>query len=664
MNKQDIIEENGRRRALREQPFEPLIGTEHSPNEIPRVSLCIPDAPLRTMYIPKEMDDEALVKMLRKFGSFKALLSALGKEPSDMFELWTEFEKLRCKYDFEYWCAVDVKILHKTKMQMMPFILNRPQRMIYLPHLERMRKSGMPINVVLLKARQWGGSTLTEFYIVWIQRFWCENFNSAICADVDDQAKNILGMYERAVYDMDIRLNDYQSLEMKPYMGMESTRYIESRGCCISVGSAQHPDKIRSQNLRAAHLTEVGLWKDTPKKKAADVVQSFFGTIMNLPYTMKVLESTAKGVGNFFHSFCLKSRSKLPNEWNGFQFVFVSWFDIDIYQLPIDDYVRFIDEMDEYDEFLWLLGATLEGINWYKQTLQTMTEPWRMKSEFPSTPEEAFQSTGRNFFANEHVERMRQNCMPPKMLAEISGDERSGVLALENVHISEESNGRFKIWEMPDTDTKMANRYLVVVDLGKGQTDKADNSIIVVFDRYWCHEPDGMPEVVAEWSGHMDVDLIAWKAAQVAKAYGDALLVIESNTAETSNEERIRVVLAEIGEHYENIYRRKKADKQKGGFDRYGFHTNVTTKKESCEYLQKALRDGLYIERNEETINEMRVFERKPNGVLGAVDGNHDDRVMTRAIACYFFFREGMMDIPRFITETNVEESVVDIEIL
>ena len=42
-----------------------------------------------------------------------------------------------------------------------------------------------------------------------------------------------------------------------------------------------------------AHLTEVGLWKETKGKKPEDLVQSIFGSINDGPYTVKVLESTA-----------------------------------------------------------------------------------------------------------------------------------------------------------------------------------------------------------------------------------------------------------------------------------------------------------------------------------------------------------------------------------
>ena len=56
-------------------------------------------------------------------------------------------------------------------------------------------------------------------------------------------------------------------------------------------------------------------------------------------------------------------------------------------------------------------------------------------------------------------------------------------------------------------------------------------------------------------------------------------------------------------------------------------------------FLIKALRDGLYIERCLQTTYELDLYEFKENGKeMGAIEGNHDDRVMATAIlvwVCY-----------------------------
>ena len=112
----------------------------------------------------------------------------------------------------------------------------------------------------------------------------------------------------------------------------------------------------------------------------------------------------------------------------------------------------------------------------------------------------------------------------------------------------------------------MTNRYLVVVDIG-GRSNKADFSVVTVFDRYWMIE-GGKPSVVAQWYGHIDMDILAWKSAQIAKYYNNALLVIESNTLETHDKERdvdgdqSHFILNQIRDVYDNLYARKQSEEE------------------------------------------------------------------------------------------------------
>jgi hypothetical protein len=120
------------------------------------------------------------------------------------------------------------------------------------------------------------------------------------------------------------RLGDFV---LKPFEGLQKNKYIPSRACTIFIGSAEKPDSIRSANIALAHLTEVGVWNATDGKRPEDIVQSVLGTLPLLPYTVLVLESTAKSVGNYFHSAWLATVAKQ----NNLSPVFVEWFCIPIY---------------------------------------------------------------------------------------------------------------------------------------------------------------------------------------------------------------------------------------------------------------------------------------------------------------------------------------------
>ena len=663
-NVEDIIQENLRRLEVIHTPYDPQVGTEYS-DIIKRSKIEIPDAPLPVQYIPVEMEDEPIVQLLRQEGSLKkAAKAAFGiNSKRHILNLWRRFSKARCKYDQEYWLSTHYKIKLKGKPKRDYLVLNRAQRFLHT-QTEELRKSDKPIFIVLLKARQWGGSTKAEADMAWIQKYHRKHWNSVIVGDIEKQSKVVLSMYEKAFEDMDT-FEDYGvPTLLKPFGRTNDIRVLEGRECTISVGSMQKPDKIRSEDISMAHFTEFGLWKATESKTPEDVMQSIDGTILDEPYAMWVIESTAKGVGNAFHDLYVAAKAGE----NKFKAVFVPWFMIDMYSRPIskdpskrarktdpDAYPGFIESMTEYEWFLWRLGATLEAINWYRIKSRSMDE-WRMKSEFPSTDIEAFQSTGRMLFKDEYLIELYNTCRKPDIVGEIvsTSNGMNKKEYLQNLRIEKNDRGHLKIWSDVDKTVDMRDRYLVTVDLGKGGSTEADNTVVCVWDRYWQQEgEDGYPEIVAEWAGkEAETDLLAWRIAQIASYYNNALLVIESNTIDSSKEDRFRAILDEIKDYYPNLYKRaikNQNDVGNTGSFRYGWNTNRRSKEEIIGNLQWALREGMYVERCKDAVDEMKIFERHEDGSLGNVKGknNHDDRVITRALGIHFCYQK--MQTPRIV---------------
>ena len=188
--------------------------------------------------------------------------------------------------------------------------------------------------------------------------------------------------------------------------------------------------------------------------------------------------------------------------------------------------------------WLWNKGATLEAINWYVEERKKYNDHGQMAAEFPSDDVEAFVHSGQRVFDKYKVEVLEKSVRPPRYVGDVYGKGDEGKEALMDLKFTQDAQGQLWVWSLPEIweDEKVTNRYLTVVDVG-GRSNKADWSVIVVFDRYWMMEGD-KPCVVAQWYGHIDIDLLAWKAAQIAKFYDNSLLVIESNTLETHDKER------------------------------------------------------------------------------------------------------------------------------
>ena len=289
--------------------------------------------------------------------------------------------------------------------------------------------------------------------------------------------------------------------------------------------------------------------------------------------------------------------------------------------------------------WLWEKGATLEAINWYVAERSKYSDHGLMAAEYPTDDVEAFVHSGARVFDKYKVEELREGCQDPKNCGEI---DENGFTPLPS--------GGWKIWKMPGLSCGMESRYVTVVDVG-GRSAKADWSVIVIFDRYPIAF-ENRPEVVAQWRGHTDFDLLTERAAHGARFYDNALLVIESNTLETHDRDRdtdgnqSSFILNRLRDSYPNLYARQQSEEAviRGIPARYGFHTNISTKPMIIATLVKIIREGMYVERDQCCLDEFLSYERRQNGSYGAIAGCHDDLLMTRAIGLHIIFHE--MEIP------------------
>ena len=676
-----ILKENDKRNADVYQKFDPISGIG-SIGE--RVEVRIDGFPLETQCIPVEMLSIPLVKLLIKCGSIiKFLTEELEVEYSeeDRLKVIEQFVRLRCRYDFAFWAALYVYIKNKGGGDDVLFRLTRPQRK-FVERLEKLRKANKPIRIVLLKARQWGGSTTSQLYMAWLQLIHKVGLNSLIIAHQGAGSDEIKDMFDRMIkaypISMLYKLGETYNENESKLVGVGhsgSIHRVPQRNCKIKIGTAERPDSCRGGDYNLVHLSEVGLWKTTDGKKPEDIVRSACSGILLKPYTMIVYESTANGTGNFFQ----REYDAAKRGTSQFEAMFVSWFDIEQYSLSFENENEKADfaiwlwknrtngsassaraESGKYLWWLWEQGATLEAINWYVQERAKYNEHAPMASEYPSDDVEAFVHSGERVFDKYKVDEFRASCKPPKYIGDVYADGDSGKDALKNLRFAKDTQGLLWIWDLPEIDDKeiVTNRYLTIVDIG-GRSKKADWSVILVIDRLFMLDGD-RPEVVAQWYGHIDMDILAWKAAQIAAFYDNSLLVIESNTLETHDKERqvdgdlSHFILNQIKDVYPNLYARKQTeDEIREGLPRkYGFHTNVATKPMIISTLIKVIREHLYTERDERCLDEYVVYEKKQNGAFGAITGKHDDLLMTRAIGLHICFFE--MPIPTVVMRVNM----------
>lgn len=665
----EILRENERRNAEIHAPFNPYTG-EGAVGE--RRKVAIDDFPIRTQYLPVGMLQVPLVAKLIKAGSIeKFTINVLNSEYSETerMKVIEQFVRVRIRYDFCFWAAMFVYIKNKGGGDDVLFKLTRPQRR-FVARLEELRLAGKPIRIILLKARQWGGSTVSQLYMAWLMLVHKVGLNSLIIAHQGTATDEIKDMFDRMIKRYPVGLlyelgASYDNNEPKMVaVGKSGAIFrVPQRNCKVKLGTAERPDSCRGGDYNLVHCSEVGIWKKTDGKSPEDIVRSACSGILLEPYTMIVYESTANGTGNFFQ----REYDAAKRGQSQFEAMFVSWFDIEKYSMPIDDLVAFAihlyenrnnenenstrEESGRYLWWLWNMGATLEGINWYIKERAKYNDHGQMASEYPSDDIEAFVHSGARVFDKYKVEALRPACRPPRYIGDVYADADEGEDALRNIRFAEDHQGMLWIWALPEIDeqVEIANRYLTIVDIG-GRWKKADWSVIVVIDRLFMMD-GGKPSVVAQWYGHIDMDRLAWKAAQIAAFYDNALLVIESNTAETKDKNRnvdgdqSFYILNQIKGVYNNLYARKQSEDDiiNKVPRKYGFHTNVSTKPMIISTLVKVVREAMYVERDVRCLDEYITYE-KVGSSFGAIPGKHDDLLMTRAIGMHICFYE--MDMP------------------
>lgn len=679
-----LLAENDRRNEIMFAKFDPVTG-EGSIGK--RVRVSIADFAIPVQWLPVEMMDIPLVKKLVKAGSIdKFLSSVMHVEPNDddFIKVSRTLIRLRYKHDFPFWTATLVYIHNKDAGKDVLFRLWYPQR-ILVSRFEAKRKAGLPIRLILLKARQWGGSTTVQLYMAWLQFFHKKGLNSLIIAHQGTASDEIKDMFDLMIKKHPVeflhKLGEVYSENEPKLVGVGksgSTYRVPQRDCKIKVGTAERPNGCRGGAYSLVHLSEVGLWKKTEGKSPEDIVRSACSGILARPYTMIVMESTADGVGTYFDAEYTAAAD--PTVKSQFEALFISWFQIEHYSRPFDSaeelraFAKWLWEnrnnaytpsnREESGRYLWSLwekGATLEAIHWYIYERAGKNDFAVMAAEFPSDDVEAFVHAGTMVFDKYLVKQFEPYCRKPKFVGEVYADADEGEEALSNLRFREDRQGLLSIWAMAEKfdDYEVTDRYLTVVDVG-GRSNKADWSVIVVFDRLSMIDGSEPPSVVAQWYGHCDIDRLAWRAAQIAAFYNDSLLVIESNTLETHDKERqveggdqSQYILNQISDIYPNLYARKQSEDEirEGAPRKYGFHTNVATKPMIISTLVKVIRERLYIERDKRCLDEYDTYERKPNGAYGAIVGKHDDLLMTRAIGLHICYRE--MEMPEFVPITN-----------
>lgn len=635
----------------------------------------IKDYPIQTQYLTDEVWNNELYKAVRKSGSISKFIDDFYAKTGELLtpdEVIHEMFMARISRDPSFAFYTCFQIKDKVSGQMIPFTLNYAQRTL-LVELEEMRLAGVPIRIVLLKARQWGGSTFVQLYMAWIQLHLKVGWYSVILAQTKDTARRIKAMYKKVLEGYPSFVFNVSELKFAPYEGSASDSIITDRSGkvirdnVITVASYENFESARGMDYAMAHYSEVAYWRPTPTKSAEAVVTNIGGGILPNPYTIEVMESTACGQSGYFYDEYQLAKKGISSR----KAVFIPFF-------YIENDMKHFKSKDEEKEFakmllenrhddiapnetaesgmylysLWVKGATLEHINWYIEKRKGFHDHGSMASEAPSDDIECFVYSSKTIFSPYHIQVMYGKYKRDPIF--------KGNIAMRadgSVHLTQGSLTPLWVWKHPD-NLPTNNRYLVTVDVG-GRTDRADFSCITVVDR-WALLLGGSLEVVARWHGHVRYDELARKAVAVAKYYQNALLAFESNTFDKKRGEaneyvqegdHIRGILNTI--EYDNLYMRAATDPEdikNGVVRKIGFNTNRKTKQDMVDNFIVVFEDDKFIDPDERFYAEAFIYVQRDDGSYGNKEGkdNHDDIFMSDMIAALI---SNDMPMPKAVSE-------------
>ncbi len=668
---EEILAENARRWEWLEAKYDPVTG-EGCPGD--RAWLEIPDFAIPKQFVPKTMLKNEMVKKIVKCGTIASFIEKYAKGSATPHDIELSLRRIRHRHDYLFWAYFCFPILYKTGGEGR-FILNRAQLELD-EEVEKLRLARKPIDIILDKARQFGGSTYFVSKQTWIL-LKHDNYHSfVIAAHLQSSSENIQRMIRHAISKYpawDLGLAEDESLSLLPDGKTGVAHAIkDSKGNkviqgLIYIGTAQNPDSIRSSAVSGAHFSECAYFPNTEKIRPEELIASISGSILKRHLSMQVYESTAKTSDDFFHDMYISAK----RGESSYKALFIPWYHIKHDTIPIDDHRAFIDWLfahkddtkptDQWKDpgshywMLWESGATLEGINWYRYKRRDFSTYAQMANEAPSNDVESFQSAGSHVFDIYQVEALRKYFRQPAECGHLVSNDRRDAGVLKGIRFVKSATGNLLIYERPDK-SPVSNRYVVSVDIG-GIGPNSDYHSVRVMDRLMMM-PDygGIPQVVAEMHYHCKRDDLVFDAVRLAKWYNDALLVIESNTLEmqqNSEGDGSQYVLDKAAEIYgAHLYCRESPpeDITEGAPRKWGFHTNAKTKPLILDFAQWAISERAWDEPSEHCLDEFSMYVIEA-GKYTAPKGKHDDILMSTCILLWVCYHD--MPLPRWIDKSR-----------
>lgn len=460
---------------------------------------------------------------------------------------------------------------------------------------------------IILKARQ-GGMSVCICALALYYAITQDNIDCLLLSHTDESTRKVFNKLKIMFKTIPDWLRPKTDRNNRAELAFEN-------GSTISCHTLGKRDVARGSSIKLIHLSEFGFVGDQAQKQLLSLEQSL------VPSGKLIIESTANGIGNYYHDVYWKS----VNNENAYKAFFFNWIDTSC--MFEDDYIEAeriyknihsgktltYDELNE-DELALIKKygdkITIPMLIWRRNKISSAGEDG-FRQEFPENSMEAFLSTGNAVFSNEiihknqqRIESQKEKYIPKKKIVDLP------------ILLKDYYNKSFKIYELP----RSGDRYVIGADISQGVGK--DYHVAVVY-----HLKTGK-EVAIFRNNKLRPDQMADVINALGRYYNKALISVELASGGHATIERLYYTLK-----YRNMTRYQSYDDFGKGITQIGYSTNSKTKGIVINTLREMFEKGLIQVNSKELLEEMTVFQCI-DGKYGAMAGKHDDIIMATAICC------------------------------
>lgn len=340
-----------------------------------------------------------------------------------------EIRKL-LKENFQHYASRCLKIRTKSG-SIESFTLNKAQMYMH-QRIEHQRAMTGKVRAIILKGRQQGCSTYVggRFYHKVTYNRGTQAF---ILTHALDATQNLYKMAQRFYENTPtvVRPAVTTSNAKELIFGVLDSGY--------KLGTAENKSVGRSATVQLLHGSEVAFWAN-----ASEHAKGIMQAVPNVANTEIILESTARGIGNYFHEQWQLAEAGISD----FIAIFVPWFWQDEYKRNISieseqlvrtgDYsVLTPEEMD----LKRLYALTDQQLYWRRYKIIELSANGQdgakaFKQEYPCTPVEAFISSGEDTFITNDLVAKARKCQDAEKYGKLIvgvdparfGDDRTSII--------------------------------------------------------------------------------------------------------------------------------------------------------------------------------------------------------------------------------------------